>query len=413
MAKLTKRVVDQVKPGAKDVFVWDEDLPGFGLRVYPSGRKRFIVQWKRSGRNRRLVLGLYGPLTPEQARQLAKEALAAIGRGEDPAEARDKRKADLTLSQLCDRWVEAGCPRARPDARGGATLKAGTAATYKSAIERHIKPLLGGRKLGTLRASDIEGFQAAVSAGRSASTVKTRPRGVARVKGGTGIAGRATSYLAAVLAWGRRMGLLTGNPAEGVRVIPARKRERILSEEELARLGAALTKAEADGARSGHVKALRVLALTGARHNEIARLQWSEIDAGGGFLRLQDSKTGAKLVPLPAAALAILRSITPIKGDPWVFPAGRGKGPTRSLGRFWREMREKAALPADAVPHTLRHTLASAAAAGGASSALLKTVLGHSDYRTTERYLHDLLDPAVAVAEAASARIAAAMEPRP
>jgi integrase len=412
MAKLTKRVVDRTRPGPKDQFLWDDELPGFGLRVYPSGRKHFVVQWKRAGRNRRLVLGLYGPITPDEARQLARDALAAIGRGEDPAEARDRRKADLTVAELCDRWVAAGCPRARPDARSGPKLKPGTAATYRSAIERHIKPLLGARKLATLRPPDLETFQASVSAGKSAATEKTGPRGVARVRGGSGIAGRVTSYLAAILAWGRRMGLLSGNPADGVRIIQARKRERILSEDELARLGAALAKAEADGASSLHVKALRILALTGARHNEIAGLQWSEIDQAG-FLRLRDSKTGAKVIPLPAAALKILMTVKRRGGSPWVFPASRGDGPMRSLGPFWRALRLTAALPADVVPHTLRHTLASAAAAGGASAPLLMAVLGHADIRTSMKYVHAQLDPAAAVAEAASARIAAALAKRP
>lgn len=408
MARLSKRMIDQEQPGAVERFVWDDELIGFGCRIYPSGAKVFLVQWKRDGRTRRKVLGRHGPVTCEQARKLALNDLAAVARGEDPAAERDRRKLDLTVAELCTSWVEAGCPRARPDRRSGAFLKVATIKTYTSAIERHIKPLLGDRKLGTLRPADIERFQADVAAGRTALTARTKARGVARVKGGAGIAGRVTSYLASILGWARRMGLLGHSPAEGVRVIPSRQRDRGFTDAELGRLAVALTEAERDGANTAHVTGLRLLALTGCRHNEIMALRWSEFDPAG-FLRLQDSKTGSKVVPISAAATALLAAVPRCQGSPWVFPASRGAGPSRGLGKFWRAIRVRAGLPDDAVPHMLRHTVAQAAVSGGASPALLMVVLGHSDVRTSMRYVHTLLDPAVTVAEAASARVAAAM----
>jgi hypothetical protein len=240
MGKLTKRTVDALRPGDHDRFIWDDELPGFGMRVYPSGAKIYLCQWKRNGRSRRLVLGRHGVVTCDEARKAALAALAAVHRGEDPAEERERHKRDLTVAELCDRWLAAGCPRARPSRYGSIFLKPGSAAIYRSAIERHIKPLLGRCKLGTLRPSDLLRFQSDVASGKTAVVEKTGPRGLARVSGGRGVAGRCTAYLAAMLSWAARQGLITTNPALGLEVIPSGERKGALSVGELERLGAAL-----------------------------------------------------------------------------------------------------------------------------------------------------------------------------
>jgi integrase len=407
MVVLTKRVVDAVQPGERDQFIWDAKLKGFGLRVRPSGRKFYVAQRKRDGRTVRVMLGEHGrDLTCEEARTKAE---AELPRLLDVATERDARKADLNVADLCDRWLAAGCPRAKPGRDGRAALKSGTADIYRSAIVRHIKPLLGSRKLATLGRTDIARFQSDVAAGRTATDEKTKARGRARVTGGAGIAGRVTAYLAAILSWAVRYGLLTVNPATGVDIIPSGRRERYLSAGELGQLGEALAAAERDGANPAFVAGSRLLALTGCRRNEVMRLRWSEVDLEAGLLRLADSKTGAKLVPLSAAARAVLAAVPRIEGSPWVFPASRGEGPARGLNRFWRTLRKRAGLAEDVTPHTLRHTLASTAIANGASLFLTGKVLGHANARTTERYAHHALDPVAAVMEAASQRVADSM----
>ena len=87
MAKITKRAVDALQPNKRrDVFTWDSELRGFGVRVKPSGVKTFLIQYRNvEGRTRRLVLGQYGALTPENARELAREKLAGVAKGEDPS----------------------------------------------------------------------------------------------------------------------------------------------------------------------------------------------------------------------------------------------------------------------------------------------------------------------------------------
>ena len=409
-ARLTKRAVDAAKQGPRDLFLWDSELIGFGLRVRPSGRKYYVAQRKRDGRTVRVVLGEHGrDLTCEEARAKAE---AELPRLLESAAERDARKADLTVAELCDRWLAGGCPRAKPGRDGRASLKPGTATIYRSAIVRHIKPLLGQRKLTTLTRADLARFQSDVAAGKTAADERTGARGRARVTGGAGIAGRVTAYLAAMLSWAVRHGLLAASPAVGVEIIPSGRRERYLTAEELRRLGEALAAAEREGANPAFVASSRLLALTGCRRNEVMRLRWSEVDHEGGLLRLADSKTGAKLIPLSAAARAVLASVPRVEGSPWVFPASRGEGPAAGLNRFWRVLRRRAGLADDVTPHTLRHTLASTAVASGASLFLTGKVLGHANARTTERYAHHALAPVAAVMEAASQRVATAMRTR-
>lgn len=409
MAELSKRMVEAAKPRDGDYCLWDSKLIGFGCRIYPSGRRVYIVQWKRDGRTRRLVLGHHGAVTCEQARTKATVALGRIANGEDPADERDARKRDLTLEQLVEDWRQAGYPQVRKQKKGGGTkLRPGTIATYESALKRHILPKLGKRKLGILKRADIERFQDAIEAGDTATVENTKPRGRARVTGGAGIAGRCVAYLSAVLAFGVRRGLLESNPAKGVEVNQSDRRQRYLTAGEFERLGAELAAAEVSGANPRFVAIIRLLALTGCRKSEIARLRWSEVDLGEGVLRLANTKTGARTVSLSADAQAVLASQDEIEGVPWVFPASRGAGPAEGLQKFFSTIRDRAKLH-DVTIHTLRHSLASTAVASGASLFLVGKALGHANVNTTERYAHVALDPVAQVVANAAGRIATHM----
>lgn len=401
MPRLTKRFVEAQRADGPELH-FDDDLPGFGLRVRKSGAKYLVCQWKRDGRTRRLTLGRFGPLTVEQGRRKALEALAAVARGEDPAEARDAIRADLTVRQAVALWL----------AEGTGGIKPSTRATYRSGFERHVLPLIGDRKLKSLRRADLERLQDDVAAGKTARTLDgARPRGRIEVKGGRGIAGRVTAYLASVLSWAVRRGLLERSPAEGVRPIVSKRRERYLSAEEFERFGHALAEAEAEGASPVFAAAVRLLALTGMRRNEVLNLRWADLDLAANVIRLPDSKTGAKRVPLapPAVQLLIQLSARSGRHPAHVFPAARGDGPAVGLRKFMVGIAERAGLEG-VTPHVLRHSLASAAAQGGASLFLLSHALGHASTRTTERYSHHHLDPVAAAIAPAAERIATAME---
>src|SRR3712207_9207000 len=106
-AKLTRRVVDSTALETERFILWDTDLPGFGLRVEPSGRKTFIVRYRvgggRAGLRRQITLGRLGVVTPDQARVEAKRILALAATGRDPAGERQRERSEPTVAEL---WQE-------------------------------------------------------------------------------------------------------------------------------------------------------------------------------------------------------------------------------------------------------------------------------------------------------------------
>lgn len=399
-AKLTKRVVDAAAPESADHFLWDEQLKGFGLKVTPKGRKVYIYQYRLPGRpTRRVTIGVHGvPWTPEGAREEVKRLMGNVARGLDPAEAKQRERADPTVSEICDLYL----------AEGVATKKASTALADRARIERHIKPLLGRKKLSGVTRADVSRFLSDVAAGKTAVDERTRKRGRAIVTGGKIAGNRAMATLSAVMAFAVDRELRPDNPVRGVRKFKEGKRERFLSNEELARLGEALKKAEGEGVNLYAIAAIRLLVLTGCRKNEILSLKWAEVDIGGGFLRLADSKTGAKVVHLGAPARALLASLPRHADNPFVMCGDRPGAHLVGLQKIWAAVREAAKLN-DVRLHDLRHSFASVAARSGESLLVIGKVLGHSTSAATSRYAHLSDDPVRNAAENTGAYIAAAL----
>ena len=107
MPKLTKRVVDAVEVQEKDYVIWDDELPGFGLRVFKSGKRSYVLQYRAAGRSRRYSIGPHGIWTPDTARKEARVQLGKIAQGENPAEARKADRNAMTVSDLAERYIEA------------------------------------------------------------------------------------------------------------------------------------------------------------------------------------------------------------------------------------------------------------------------------------------------------------------
>jgi integrase len=405
MPKLTKRFVDAVRsaPSKGNAVYWDDDLAGFGLRAKPSGALSYCVQYRNAqSRSCRITVGRAGVLTPEEARTEARKKLAAVAQGRDPQAERTERRNDPTVAELCDLYLAEG-PASKP------RKKASSWEADRSNIRRHIVPLIGRKHLQTLTRADVERFQLDVTQGKSAADIKTGLRGRAIVEGGPGIAARATAVLGAILTFAVSRGLRADNPARGVERNKLPKRERFLSQEELAKLGDALTKAERSGMNRDMVAAIRLLLLTGARKSEILGLRWDWVDFERTCLRLPDSKTGAKVIPLGAPALKIIADIPRAKGKNWVFPATKGEGHLVGLPSVWQKIVEAAGLKGARL-HDLRHGFASVAVADGSSLYLVGKVLGHTQARTTEKYAHVANDPELAVADRTARKIAAAMK---
>jgi len=406
--RLTKRAVDAAtRLRSGETFLWDDELRGFGLRVYASGRRIFVVQYRlrggRGGRTRRIVLGEYGKVTPDEARRRAVKVLAAVDDGRDPAAERDEARSTLTISDLADLYLVEG-PAAKPNKR------ASSWATDRSNIERHVKALLGRKPAKGLSKADVAKFQADVAAGKSKVDVRTGFRGRAIVEGGRGTAARSLAVLGAMLQFAVDRKLLPTNPAKGVRLLKGQPKERFLSEAEVARLGDTLAVMQAERRLSPNAaNAVRLLLLTGCRKSEITSLRWEWVDFERGCLRLPTSKTGAKVVALAAAALELLAAMR--KRDPsgaWVLPAAKGNGAYAGLQKDWERIREQAELGGVRL-HDLRHSFASFAIADGHALFLVGKAFGHKQARTTEIYAHLSDDPLRRVADGTADRINAAL----
>lgn len=398
--KITKQVVDKAEITKADYFIWDDRLSGFGVKISKGGRKTFICQYRigsgRRAQTRRMTIGAFGaPWTADAARQEAKRLLGRVAHGEDPAKAKQDQKKQLTLTELCDLYLD----------QGVRTKKQSTIDTDKGRIERHIKPLLGRKKIDQVTKADVKRFMNDVASGKTALDVKTKKFGRAIVRGGEGTATRTVGLLGGIFSFAIDAGLLENNPAHGVKRFKDKKGERFLNAKELKRLGDALVEAEEKGLNFYGIQIIRLLILTGARKGEIEKLKWSEVDFDNGYLRLEDSKTGQKAFPLNAPALEVVSAIPRVKNTRFVFPAEIGPNHYQGTPKVWRKVRALAQLE-DVRLHDLRHSFASVAVSGGASLPLVGALLGHADAATTQRYAHFHNDPVKAASEKVAGEIA-------
>lgn len=408
MPRITKRFVDGLRPNSeREQFVWDDDLAGFGLRLMPSGVASFIVQYRTpEGRTRRLSIGKVGTLTPDEARKLAREKLAAVAHGADPSAERKEARTALTVAELCDQYLEA--------AKAGLVMtrfrrpkKASTIEIDVGRVERHIKPLIGSVRADKLTRAAAQRMADSIAQGKTAVTVKTKLRGKAVVTGGSGTAARVVELLGGIWSWAEKRGLVSGsNPAHGVETARGDANDRVLSADELHTLGRVM--AEQEPIRPAAVAALRLIAVTGLRREEAVGLRWSEYDDGGACLRLEATKTGRSTRPIGKAARELLATV-PRRHTEWVFPNATGSG-SADLTKAITDLFNAAGLT-DARAHDLRRTFATMAAEEGYGDATIGELLGHSRRGVTAKHYIRRPDAAlVAAADVVSARIATLLD---
>lgn len=418
--KLNNGVVDRLQARASDYVTWCGGLPGFGIRVRPSGRKSFIVQYDFEGRSRKVTVGTFPTLTVDQARKKATELLAKVQLGEDVA-AKPIKEENPTITELCDEYLLKGCKH----------KKASTKVTDKGCIERHIKPLLGRYTVKELKRRHIDDFFSDVAAGKTAMDEIIDGKRII-VKGGEGTARRTVRLLGGIFTYAIGREYITENPRKGVKIGKDNAKERFLSGDELRRLGEALREAETvglpwqfnEGVKAKHrpklaenqrevisphaIAAIRLLLLTGCRLGEILTLQWSQVDLERGFLRLPDSKTGKKDVVLGAPALKVLADIPRIEGNPYVIVGEAKDKPRSDLKRPWKRITAHAGMT-DLRLHDMRHSFASVGAASGMGLPIVGKLLGHASPSTTARYAHLADDPLRRASDSIANSINAAM----
>ena len=412
-ARITKRLVDGLKPTGADFYVFDSETVGFGVRVRSTGGMSYIVQCKggsgRGAPTRRVTLGGVGKMTPEQARKAAEKVLGSVAHGNDPAADKASERRALPLAEVMAAYLKSHVEAKR---------KASTAAWVKDTLQRIVTPAFGTIKPDRLTRQEVA---------RLHSSMSDRP-----VQ-----ANRTLAIIGGLYSWAGKNGYVAEgyNPARGVEKFPERSRERFLSSDELGRLGDALRLAETDGlpwavdesqpnakhapkAEHRHTKldpyavaAIRLLILTGARLREILHAKWEYVDFERGVIFLPDSKTGRKPVYLSAAALSILASLPRLEGNPSVIPGEKAGQPRVDLKKPWGAVTKAAGLGGVRI-HDLRHSFASVGAGASLGLPIIGKLLGHSQPSTTARYAHLDADPMRRAVDTIGATISAAMAGR-
>ncbi|WCL55541.1 tyrosine-type recombinase/integrase [Gimibacter soli] len=364
--KLTKATLKAIEATDKDIFLWDDTLQGFGVRIKPTGVKSYLIQYRNeNGQSRRATVGRDGVLTLDEARKKAKALLGRVANGADPREEVVEKRSAVRFDDMTKRFLKEHCAtRCKPH----------TVRNYETMIDRHLVPAFGTKPLASITRADIAALH---------TSMAEIPR----------MANLALSVLSSIFNRAIEWGVLDEgqNPVKRVKGYPEKPKQRFLVQDEIKRLGKSIQKLEEAEDISPYVAAaFRLLVATGARHDEIRTLKWEDVHLDRGIILLDEHKTsskGAKVIPLNATSRRILEGLTKVSGNPYVIVGVRAGQPYINLHKAWRRVRADAKLE-DVRIHDLRHTFASQAIAEGASLPVIGALLGHRSVQSTAVYAH-------------------------
>jgi integrase len=429
MSKITKTIVDDLdRHPTKEYFVWDDDIHGLGIRVMPSGCASYFIQYRTpEGKTRRLTLGKVGTLTPNAARDLGKAKLINVATGGDPSRTRHDAREALDVAEVCDLYLNAAAS-GLVLSRFRTPKRPSTIENDRSRIARHIKPLIGTIPVTKLTRADVQRMADAVAAGKTNGVFKTKRRGKGIVKGGSFSASRVVQMFGGIWTWAERRGYVSGvNPARGVETAKAVPRDRLLSTAEWQALGKVLRAFET--VQPAATTAVRLLAYTGFRKEEICGLKWAQVDFEHHCVRRQNTKNGRNARPIAKAALAILADLK-AKADntelnnparEWVFPNVTGNGSAdldhRIEDIFIAAGLRKAPKPGQPADpdnvraHDLRRTFTTTAAELGYSDATIDEMTAHARRGVTATHYIRLPDKyLIEAADCVAAKIEKALD---
>jgi integrase len=389
MPKLTKRIIDDLKPAVKPHIEWDQELRGFGVLVLPSGVKSFVLQYRNvSGRSKRLTIGRYGVFTVDEARKVAREALGQVAQGNDPVSERSTHRQEPTVSDLLTRYL-------------ADYVKVRNALTTQKAVtimvEKHIRPHIGALKVKSITRIDVSKLHLAM---------KDTPR--------------SANYMLSTLSkafslaedWNYRPE--NSNPCRKVEKYRENHRTRFLNDLEIKRLGDVLIEAETVGIpwqmpkeavkKSKHtvklenqrtifpwqsIAVIRLLLLTGARLSEILSLKWVDVSLPDNTIALPNVKGGSRVPhPIGDATRVLLENLPRVQGSPYVLPRTTNHMlhiTIEVMQNAWQRIRWRAGLE-DVHLHDLRHTVGTYGAQAGVSMFMVRDLLRHNNISTTSQY---------------------------
>ena len=358
---LTKSTVDKAKYEGdanrrERCVIWDASLPGFGVRVFSSGAKSFILSYRVSGRKRLMTIGRCGAMAIDEARKRARKHLVAVEDGGDPLDAKKAIVKSATVKELVAAYLQR---YAKPRKRSWQA--------DASRLRRHVLPKWGNLKAGAIKSADVASLHSAIGTETPYE------------------ANRTVALLSKMFALASTWGFVPDghhNPASKIESFAEHKRDRWVTPEEFPELAKAI-----DTEASPYVRAaLWLYLLTGVRKTELLTARWDDVDFTRKELRLPTTKAGrVHYVPLTEPAIALLRGLPKVKDNPYVLPGARTGAHLVNINKPWKRIRTAAGVE-DVRLHDLRRTVGSWLAQAGNSLHLIGRVLNHSNQSTTAVY---------------------------
>lgn len=397
--RITKRLVDSLEPREAEFTTWDRDLTGFGVRVRPTGAKTYIVAYRagrgRSAPYRRQTIGAANKLSPDQARQEAERILAGATLGADPAAEAAAAKVSLAeerkaprVRDVLDRFVAE-----HVDVR----LKVRTAYGYRQIIETVLKPEIGDTRVRELTPAMVADLH------HRRRKTRTYADQIVRV---------LSSAMTLAEQWGLREP--GSNPCR-IRKNGSRRRERLFSDLEVARILNAVDELEGSAAITPfQALGIRLLFATGCRIGEICALEWAFVDFEAGLITWPDTKTGNLTKPLTSEARALLDAAPRIESAASVCPS-RNLRPMRVEtleGAFEKAMAHAGVVANEnATTHLVRHWFCTKVYSDPQIPLPDQMrICGHKSVATAMRYAQLQLDQVKRAAEESSLKRVAALD---
>ncbi len=358
--KLTKSHIDKIayeKTGNKPDIRWDSDLPNFGIRIYPSGKKSFVLSYRNSGRKHLMVLGQYGVFTLSQAKDIAKDVLGKLRiDSKDPLEDRYQHIKAETVNELCTQYLE----------RYAKTHKKSWHDDQRR-INKFVIAEWGTRKAYSIKRFDITKLHNKIG--------KNSPYE----------ANRVLALISKIYSQARKWGIVPDdhiNPTQDVEKFKEHKRDRWVTQQEMPKLALSINSESNVFARY----AIWLYLLTGARKSEILTAKWEYVDWNRMELKLQDTKSGrTHYIPLSSVAINLLQNIPRVDNNPYIIVGHKAGSHLVNIDKAWRRIRSAADIE-DVRLHDLRRTVGSMLVQSGSSLPLIGEVLNHSNQATTKIY---------------------------
>ena len=354
--KLTKKIIDSLICEKDWDVRWDSELPGFGIRLYSGGKKSFVLSYRVMGQKKLMVIGSYGVLTLDEARNITKAKLVELIQGKDPALEKQKKPKSLSMYEFANLYMENYAKKHKK-----------SWSEDQRRLEKNILPTLSNRKIQSITRNDIlsihniMGTRAPYEANRTI---------------------RLLSKMFEIAKEWNYLDHSNGNPAKGIKLFKEEKRDRWLTHNELPQLIEAVDKEQNLYARI----AIWLYLLTGMRKSELLTAKWTDIDFERKELRLNDTKAGrVHYVPLSEAAVDLLSRVPKLEDNPYIIPGNIKDKHMVNISKPWLRIRKAAALE-DVRLHDLRRTVGSWLAQSGNSLHLIGKVLNHSNQSTTAVY---------------------------